>query len=105
MASIVLVGFLPALGRNAWADRGGHDKHHHYGNGYHHRAHHGHHHGWAKLKRHHHRHGYRHRDDRRPVVIEKHVYHEYQAEEAGFKFAFSVTDENSGVSVEVSEVY
>jgi hypothetical protein len=46
------------------------------------------------------------------VVVEKHIYHEYQTaepepveESEGFRFAFSVADEAIGVSVEVSETY
>lgn len=121
LISIVLVGFVLTLGSNAWADRDRNGKRHHYDKRYHHshKAHRGHHYGWAKGKRHHdkrcyrHHHAYRHRDQYRPVVVEKHIYHYDQAEETepvaeendGFKFAFSVADEVFGVSVEVSDTY
>lgn len=115
LVSIVLVGFVLALGSNAWAGHGRHGKQHLYGKGYHQcqKSHHGQHYGWAKGKRHHnkrcygrHR-AYRHRDHHRPVVVEKHVYHNYQSEEPveendGIKFAFSVADEVFGITVEVS---
>ncbi len=70
LIGIVLVGFLLALGSNAWADRGRHGKRHHDDKGYRycHKTHHGHHYGWHKGKwnphrdRYHHRREYRHRD-------------------------------------------
>jgi hypothetical protein len=116
LISVVLVGFVLAQGSNAWADCSGHGKHQYYGKGYHHyhKAQLGHHHDWAKGKGHH-KHFYRHhracshRDYRRPLVVEKHVYHYYQAEELiedeGFKFGFSVANDEGGVSVEVRQVY
>ena len=112
---IALIGLTLALGSNAWAGHGRNGKNHHYHkiDRHYHWGHHGHHHGWEKGKRHphrrcyrHHR-AYRHRDHRRrPVVVEKHIYHEYQREapneENGFKFAFSVADEVLGIAVAVS---
>ena len=42
LIGIVLVGFVLALGSNAWAGHGKIGKHHYYGKGYHqyHKAHH-----------------------------------------------------------------
>lgn len=118
MISIALVGFTLALGSNAWADDGRNGKRHHNDRRYHqgYKSHPGHHYGWIKGKKHPHkpryRHhqAYRHRDQvRRPVVVEKHVYHSYQSEEPesvveeeGFKFAFSMADEVFGISVAVN---
>ena len=75
----------------------------------------GHQHGWGKAQRYHKRcyrnhRAHRHDGYRRPVVVEKHVYHHYESQaplEAndGFRFAFSVADEVIGVSVAVSELY
>ncbi len=119
LIGIVLVGFVLVLGSHVWAGHGKHGKRHHYDKGCHkyHKAHHGHHYGWKRWKRHHRRHHYRHHRpyrhrDYRPVVVEKHIYHEYRTEEPepateeeGFRFAFSAADEAVGISVEVSEVY
>ena len=88
LIDIVLVGFLLALGSNAWADRGRHGQRHHY-NGENHRdcykAHHGHYYGWYKGKKHlhrdryQHRKGYRHRDrDRHWSRDRRHRWHHYR---------------------------
>jgi hypothetical protein len=94
MTSIVLVGFVLALGSNAWADRDRGKKGHRNGKDHHYKCKNppGHHYGWHKGKwnphrdRYQHRKAYHHRDrhhrDRydkgrhhRKRVVEKHVYH------------------------------
>ncbi len=121
---IVLVGFLLALGGNAWADHDRGKRGHRNDKGYHHKCKHppGHHYGWQKgngnphRDRYQHRRGNRHRDkdhcwhrDRhhRKRVVEKHVYHHYpkrhRYDDDRFNFAVSVIDEFFGFAVTVSE--
>jgi hypothetical protein len=115
-AGIVLVGLVLAMGNNAWAGQGQHGKRHYHAKGHHaHKAHPGHHYGWTKGRQHayrrcdrHHR-VKRHRGHaRRPVVVEKHVYHNYQAEEPaareGFDFGFTLSEDAFGVSVAVNRI-
>lgn len=131
MTGIALVGFVLALGSNAWAEHGRGGKDHRNDKGYHHtpKTPPGHHYGWDRGRGnphsagHPHRPGYRHRDrdhrrdhdghrhhDRdcpiRKRVVEKHVYHHYRSEDGpnddGFNVAVSVIDRVFSVAVAVS---
>jgi hypothetical protein len=117
IAGIVLVGFLLALGSNSWAGEG-RDDHRRGGESYHQRGWKtppGNHYGWEKGRGNPHKHVHRHQPpchhryhNRRPVVIEKHVYHHYKGRDrysdGSYNIAASLLNQAFEISVAMSGV-